>query len=232
MSMRIFLVFFLSGLAKGDEVDFGWITPVHVADRKCAEASQRYIDAFGVAEDPKRNMTWGQYMLDADGRLPLEGFLSDTIPFPIPLCDLLGAALPNCTQLPSFLTNLVLNIPIGFAHNAGNMDLCLDTVFGVKTKYCSVGMLPPEIDTEGADTVTPGLRTQQSHSYFAKIANLLEAILQMKQMNSLASGSEMNKTTIDGFDQFQEHMKQVQIFAKAEPDFSLEQVGILLMILA
>ena len=230
--MRIFLAFIFLGLAEG--VDFGWITPVHVADGKCFEASQRYIEAFGVAEDPRKNMTWGQYMLDADGRLPLEGFLSDTIPFPIPLCDLLAPALPNCTQLPSFLTNVVLNIPIGFSHNAGNMDLCLDegihTDLGVKTQYCSVAMLPPEIDTEGADTVTPGFRTQRSQSYFDKIANLLEAIHQMKQMDSLESGSGMNRTTINGFGQFQEHMKQVQTFSKAESEFTAQQVGSLLLL--
>ena len=227
--MRIFLALFLSGLAKGVEpqleVDFGWITPVHVADGKCSEASQRYIEAFGVADDPQKNMTWGQNMLDADGRLPLEGFLSDLTPFPIPLCDLLGSALPNCKQLPSFLTNIVLYIPIGFSHNAGNMDLCLADHFGVKTQYCSVAMLPPEIDTEGADTVTPGFRTQQSQSYFDKIANLLEAVGQMKQMKSFDSDSGTNKTTINGFGQFQEHMKQVQSFSKAEPGFSPQQVG-------
>ena len=215
-------------------MDFGWITPVHVADGKCFEASQRYIEAFGIAGDPRKNMSWGQYMLDADGRLPLEGFLSDTIPFPIPLCDILGPALPNCTQLPSFLTNVVLNIPIGFSHNSGNMDLCLDegihTYLGVKTQYCSVGMVPPEIDTEGADTVTPGFRTRRSQSYFDKLANLFEAIPQMKQMNSLEPDSETNKTTINGFGQFQEHLKQVQMFSKAEPEFTAKQVGFLLLI--
>ena len=227
--MRIFLALFFSGFTKAIDVDFGWITPVHVDDEKCSEASQRYIEAFGVAGNPRKNMTWGQYMLDADGRLPLEGFLSDTIPFPIPLCDLLGPALPNCTQLPSFLTNVVLNIPIGFSHNAGNMDLCLDegihTQLGVKTQYCSVAMSPPKIDTEGADTVTPGIRTKQSQSYFDMIANLLEAIAQMKRINSLESDGESNKTMINGFDELQEHMTQVQLFSKAESQFSAQQVG-------
>ena len=161
--MRIFLLLLFSGLVKGEDVDFGWITPVHIPEGRCSAASQRYIEALG-------DMSWGPYMLDADGRLPLEGFLSDTTPFPIPLCDLLGSALPNCKQLPSYLTNVVLHVPIGFAGNAGNMDLCLDegvhTKLGVKTQYCSIAMLPPEIDTEGADTVTPGLRVRQSQSYF------------------------------------------------------------------
>ena len=86
-------------------------------------------------------------------------------------------------------------------------------------------MSPPKIDTEGADTVTPGIRTKQSQSYFDMIANLLEAIAQMKRINSLESDGESNKTTINGFDQFQEHMRQVQMFSKAESQFSSQQVG-------
>ena len=107
--MFLFLLFV--GLAKGEDVDFGWITPLHGTDGKCAEASQRYIEAFGVADDLQKNMTWGPYVLDADGRLPLEGFLSDSTPIPLPLCEIFGAALPNCEQLPSFLTNVVLYVP-------------------------------------------------------------------------------------------------------------------------
>ena len=47
--MFLFLLFV--GLTKGEDVDFGWITPLHGTDGKCAEASQRYIEAFGVADD-------------------------------------------------------------------------------------------------------------------------------------------------------------------------------------
>ena len=219
--MRIFLLLLFSGLVKGEDVDFGWITPVHIPEGSCSAASQRYIEALG-------DMSWGAYMLDADGRLPLEGFLSDTTPFPIPLCDLLGSALPNCKQLPSYLTNVVLHVPIGFAGNAGNMDLCLDegvhTKLGVKTQYCSIAMVPPEIDTEGADTVTPGLRVRQSQSYFDKIANLLEVVDRLKRIDSLELDNEENRTTINGFGQFEEHMRKIQMFSKAEPGFSSQQV--------
>ena len=140
--MRIFLAFIFSGLANGVDVDFGWITPVHVADGKCFEASQRYIEAFGIAGDPRKNMSWGQYMLDADGRLPLEGFLSDTIPFPIPLCDILGPALPDCTQLPSFLTSLSAHgcqPPKGLCHQGEESNPLLPTVLSSSPELAVMG---------------------------------------------------------------------------------------------
>ena len=228
--MFLFLLFV--GLAKGEDVNFGWITPLHGTDGKCAEASQRYIEAFGVVDDLQKNMTWGPYVLDADGRLPLEGFLSDSTPIPIPLCEIFGAALPNCEQLPSFLTNVVLYVPIGFSHNSGSMELCLDdgphVHLGVKTQYCSVKMSPPDIDTEGADPVTPGLKSHQSPSYFVKLQNLVEAVARMRKIRLLESDQDTaNKTTIHGFNQFGDHMRKVQESSKAGPSFSLQQVGML-----
>jgi hypothetical protein len=91
---------------------FGWITPV-LGDISagCREASCRYIAALGVPGDPARNATWGPGRLDANGRLPLEGFLSDTFPFgPLDLCHLLGAAFPGCKGLPDSITSVTIKV--------------------------------------------------------------------------------------------------------------------------
>ena len=109
----------------GQQLDHGWITPVYVDNPQCKAASQVYIDALGDPNDPSRNATFGLSMLDSNGRLPLEGFLSDTLQLPIPLCEVLGDSIPNCDTLPASLTTVNVNIPMGFANNPGNMDNCL-----------------------------------------------------------------------------------------------------------
>ena len=78
-------------LGSEEMAQYAWLTPV-LGDisPKCCQASQQYINAFGVEEDPSRNLTWGLGQLDANGRLPLEGFLSDSELKSLSLCDLIG----------------------------------------------------------------------------------------------------------------------------------------------
>ena len=77
----------------------------------------------------QKDFDWGKYMMDANGLLPLEGFLSDTLY----LCNIFGpAAAPNCDELPEFLTHVVVRMPVGFLRSPGSMDLRLG---GVHTKF-------------------------------------------------------------------------------------------------
>ena len=217
-----FLLFL--GLAEGADVDFGWITPSNTVENSaCFNASQRYIAAFGDANEPSKNPTWGPLMMDADGRLPMEGFLSDTLPIPISLCDTLnGTAQASCNKLPSSLTNLLIHVPFGFHHNPGSMDLCLEgghTDFGVRTKYCTVNMVPPDMGIGGMQP-SPWRKDQ---SYVKMLANIAEWMDQMKRVTSTAISSKNNATEIFGFDQFQNHMKEL---AKEDTSVSTDQVGI------
>ena len=112
------------------------------------------------------------------------------------------------------------------------MDLCLDdgphVHLGVKTQYCSVKMSPPDMDTEGTDPVTPGLKSHQSPSYFVKLQKLMEAVARMRQIRLLELDQDTaNTTTIHGFSQFKDHMRKVRESSKAGPSFSLQQVGML-----
>ena len=222
--MKAWTSLLILGLAEGANVDFGWITPSNTVENSaCFNASQRYIAAFGDANDPSKNMTWGPLMMDADGRLPMEGFLSDTIPIPISLCDSLhGTALASCNKLPSSLTNLLIHFPFGFHHNPGNMDLCLEgahTELGVETKYCTVYMVTPDIGIRGMEP--PPRRKYQS--YVKMLANIAERMEQMKRMTATAIGNKENATEIFGLEQFKDHMEEL---SKEEPSFSTEQVRI------
>ena len=218
MTFSTFLLFFV--LAEGADVDFGWVTPSNtVSNSACFNASQRYIEAFGDADDPSKNMTWGPLMMDADGRLPMEGFLSDTIPIPISLCDVLnGSALASCDKLPSSLTSLLIHFPFGFHHNPGSMDLCLEgahTELGVKTKYCTVYMVPADIGIGGMEPS----RRRKDQSYVKMVANFAERMEQMKHTTAISNKNDA--TEIFGFEQFKDHMKEL---SKEETSFSTDQV--------
>ena len=216
---KVWTFLLILGLAEGTNEHFGWITPSNTVENSaCFNASQRYIAAFGDADDPSKNMTWGPLMMDADGRLPMEGFLSDSIPIPISLCDSLnGTALASCNKLPSSLTNLLIHFPFGFHHNPGNMDLCLEgahTDLGVETKYCTVYMVTPDIGIGGMG---------KGQSYVKTLANIAKKMEQMKRMTATAIGSKNNATEIFGFEQFKDHMEEL---SKEEPSFSTDQVQI------
>ena len=204
IKFRTFLLFL--GLAvpatEGIDENFGWLTPLHVdPNSACFKASLSYVEAFGVANDLSKNMTWGPLMMDADGRLPMEGFLSDTIPIPVHLCEMLnGTAAENCNKLPSSLTNVLIHFPFGFHHNPGNMDLCLEgvhTKWGFRTKYCTIYMIPPDIGIGGI-----GSPWRQEHSYLGMLANLVEMWERMKSLAAASVSGKDNATEIFGFGQF------------------------------
>ena len=79
-------------------------------------------------------------MFDANGRLPLEGFLSDTIDMPIDICQ--GSA--ECMySLPDNLRFINLKLPIGYAMNPGSFHECLD-VQDAETNYCLMRIIGPQ----------------------------------------------------------------------------------------
>ena len=108
----------------------------------------------GVSNHLEKDSDWGKYMMDANGLLPLEGFLSDTFSVHLYLCNIFGpAAAPNCDELPEFLTHVVVRMPVGFLCSPGSMNLRLgnvDTKFRVKNQYCTVSLRFPEVHIKGA----------------------------------------------------------------------------------
>ena len=122
----------VTGQQEDDLPDWhAWITPILGMDvtDECYKASMNLIE---------NNITFPA-ALDSDGRLPLEGFLSDALSIPLPLCDIVN--IPGCKSLPPSLTTVVLKLPLGFSKNPGRMDGCLNLVdSGFNSKYCSVSM--------------------------------------------------------------------------------------------
>ena len=75
-------------------------------------------------------------MFDANGRLPMEGFLSNTFDLPIDVCDLFRSNDCQYT-IPNSLRFINIKLPVGYNNNPGNYDECLSTP-DYKTRYCTV----------------------------------------------------------------------------------------------
>jgi hypothetical protein len=212
--------------AAQDLKQWAWITPVLdyppfnlSLSPACRAASQQYIDAFGNAADLTKNQTWGLSMMDTDGRLPMEGFLSDMMPIPIN-CDILQHVLgPTCSSLPPALTNFNLPVPFGFANNPGRMEECLlrrwtsawPSAESFKTKFCRVHIIPPSLPN--TDPVAPGRRDL---SYQGVVASVVEQERRLRRLQKAGLESRGNKN-ISGWAEFQEHMKLVMAYSGMDP---------------
>ena len=62
-----------------------WLTPI-LGDisQECFLASLTYLGGLNLSQ----NMTWGLDVVGTNGRLPVEGGLSDTVPIPLDLCQM------------------------------------------------------------------------------------------------------------------------------------------------
>ena len=216
-----FQVLLLVVIVHCSDVDFGWVTPIHGSlSNECLEASRRYIRSLGgVGNHQEKDDDWGRYMMDANGRLPLEGFLSDKFSVPLDLCDIFGpAAAPNCEELPEFLTHVVVKMPVGFSRSPGSMDLCLSgvhTKFGVKTQYCTVSLQSPEVHIEGA---------VPTRGHLGSFDNLLKNMTRMTSLLSPAFNNKINVTFLDGLHQFQHHVLHIQNILEGSPQLTAKQV--------
>ena len=108
----------------------------------------------GLRNHLEKDFDWGKYMMNANGLLPLEGFLSDTFSVPLYLCNIFDpAAAPNCEELPEFLTRVAVRMLVDFLLSPCSLDLRLGgvhTKFRVKNQYCTVSLKSPEVHIKGA----------------------------------------------------------------------------------
>ena len=127
-----------------DHDQFAWITPL-LGDisPECKAASEEYINVLASVLNStvsERSTLPGLppqlQMFDANGRLPMEGFLSDTIDLPVDICTILKTN--DCLySIPNSLRFINVKIPFGYANNPGNYEECLSTE-GFETRYCAV----------------------------------------------------------------------------------------------
>jgi hypothetical protein len=200
-----------------DTARYAWITPIlGNISPACCQASQKYIRAFGVPDDLSLNMTWGLQQLDANGRLPLEGFLSDAVPFPLNLCDLLGESLPGCRDLPPALTSVSVTMVIGFGQNPGSMDNCLKSkTDGFNSRYCTVSLKKPEEKEESGG----GRVEAEDHfglSYFGRMAAHMEDVQHWRRLKTEIGQDEGGGRNLTGMTEFQEHVEHLYYLADSE----------------
>ena len=86
-------------------------------------------------------------MIDSDGRVPMEGFLSDTQDVPINLCTLLEQNNFSCDLLPDGIPHeITIMIPMGYSNNPGNQEECYTKELTTQTQYCTMKLKGPNID--------------------------------------------------------------------------------------
>ena len=140
------IIFFRNATAIDiDRDQFAWVTPLlgNISE-ECLDASNAYVDELlNLASGSMPDLTSipsALSMFDANGRLPIEGFLSDTLDMPIDICQ----NDETCEYtLPDQLRFITLKIPIGYSNNPGSFDQCLG-IENVETTYCSVRMSGPQ----------------------------------------------------------------------------------------
>ena len=66
------------------DVDFGLATPIHMGGQTKPTLQMSANRAQRVVRNHlEKDFDWGKYMMDANGLLPLEGFLSDIFSVPL-----------------------------------------------------------------------------------------------------------------------------------------------------
>ena len=112
---------------------------------------------------------WALQMLDADGKFPMEGSLSDSVEVPIDICILVQNQWPGCVTLPDALRQIIIQVPVGYALNPGSYESCLGvTTDSFDGKYCLVFLHgPPGLsglasDDLGRDAISEELDNAQS----------------------------------------------------------------------
>ena len=112
-------------------------------------------------------------MLDADGRFPMEGSLTDSLQLPIDICQLVGNIWAGCTNLPAALRQIQLLIPVGFALNPGSYESCLAVAAdGFTGKYCPLLLNGPS----GLAPDDLGRATSSDYAHYSDIIYNLEQL--------------------------------------------------------
>ena len=129
-------------------------------------------------------------MFDANGRLPMEGFLTDTISIPVDICQLLEN--PDCAySLPNSLRFINIKLPMGYAQNPGSYRECLGTE-NYETRYCNLYYL------SGLDLPLPSQGLPEGRNAKNYLDAAKEKILKYRTLKMLSN--ENNNITLSALD--------------------------------
>ena len=75
-------------------------------------------------------------MFDANGRVPMEGFLTDSMDLTVDICSVIS--ISDCQYtVPDILRFINLKIPFGYSNNPGSYEECLGNT-DYESRYCTV----------------------------------------------------------------------------------------------
>ena len=134
---------------------------------------------------------------DANGRLPMEGTLSDVIEIPIELCSgILQGAWPECQYvLPPSLRMVKLKMPIGYSYNPGSYDECL----GSDSSYATVTIKGPKIDGLSSGPFGRANRAVPTLENIAMMGQKFETFRQWKELEADHSIDLMDKKSFNPY---------------------------------
>ena len=132
-------------------------------------------------------------MFDANGRLPMEGFLTDTISVPVDICQLIEN--PECVySIPASLRFIDIRLPMGYAQNPGSYQECLSTE-NYETRYCSIYYI------SGLSLPLPsnGLPERRNGKNYLDVAR--EKIMKYEKLKQFSNKNDINnKITLSALD--------------------------------
>ena len=172
---------------------FAWLTPLKGdISPECLEASIKYVQQLsdiGAITDPT-NIPGPITMFDSNGKLPIEGFLSDTMDISVDVCQ----GDESCMySLPHALRFIVVKIPIGYSINPGNMAECL-AIENFESSYCNMNIHGPPGTEEGG--MGP-LRIGNDNMSGERIFQLINSISNLNPIKSKSSTENMKVITMD-----------------------------------
>ena len=193
---------------------------------QCLTASNKYIDDFlSISEhlDDLSNIPAALSMFDSNGKLPIEGFLSDTMDIPIDICQ--GDEFCIYT-LPDRLRFVVMKIPIGFSDNPGNFAECLDAL-NSEGAYCPVRISGPPGLVLGGNPFNRKRGIADSYVGFKTIGDHINLYSNLNNLFKVGQG-ERNDIEIFDVSSVKAYLREVDLF-NITTTLSQEQVLLTMM---
>ena len=152
------------------------VTPLLGVGEECRSASLEYVAGL------QNNSMWALQMLDSSGNLPFlqEGFLSDTMEVPVPLCSMLEDILAGA-PCPDALEDFSLKIPYGYGAGLGSQAGCA-SVEGFPTHFCHNGI---QIAQEAKAKMLPSIPVKSVRDFIQASDTEHMQELQQRQLKSL-----------------------------------------------
>ena len=138
-------------------------------------------------------------MIDSDGKVPIEGFLSDPQEVELDLCPLIEQIGLSCDMLPAGIPHIItVLIPVGYSNNPGNQNECYSEELTSETQYCSLKLNGPHIDFGGRSGVSQNKIVEDLTP--ENIASVAHNMRQYQQLDTVKKRPNSTSVKLDIFD--------------------------------